>query len=129
MTGWRVEADFSPDPGILTGRYDIDMDVQIEKTLGKMIEIAILGDLERHPVEPGRFRFTQDYAMTVKLVERLKEGPPAFNAHQVQTNPVTIMLDRLVEVQNPQLHIARANHSGQSHFSSPCLINFVTKFG
>lgn len=86
-----------------------------------MIKIGVFRDLERHPVKPSGIGFAQDNAVAVEFVERLKEGTPILEADEIETNPVTVMNNSLVEIEDPQLHVSWAEYTGHSHFSSPCM--------
>lgn len=49
--------------------------------------------------------------MTIELVEGLEESAVAVTADKIQTNPVAVMGNSLIEVENPELHVARTNYT------------------
>jgi hypothetical protein len=49
--------------------------------------------------------------MTIEFVERLEEGAVAVAIDEVQANPVAIMGNGLIEVEDPELHITGTNYT------------------
>src|SRR3546814_16134466 len=94
-----------------------------------MIKIGVFRNLETHSVESGRISFTQNDTVPVEFVESLEEGAPTLHAYKIESNSVAVVPDGLFEVENPQLHVPRAQYTGHSHFSSPCSVTTCGQIG
>src|SRR3546814_268244 len=123
MCGWSIEADLASDTGIFTGGNDINMHTAVEQAFSERIKIGVFRNLETHSVESGRISFTQNDTVPVEFVESLEEGAPTLHAYKIESNSVAVVQDGLFEVENPQLHVPRAQYTGHSHFSSPCSVS------
>src|SRR3546814_12944893 len=76
-----------------------------------MIKIGVFRNLETHSVESGRISFTQNDTVPVEFVESLEEGAPTLHAYKIESNSVAVVQDGLFEVENPQLHVPRAQYT------------------
>ncbi len=121
MTARNHETEAPTGAGQVALADFIDRDARLSNPLTKSIKIAPVRDLESREIHARRLRRPQNYAVAVEFVPSPEiDASVIAAAHSIEPDPVDVMSECRIHVENTELDVAGSQYSGDCHASLPC---------
>jgi len=119
MPGRNREAQLASDALFLARGDPFDVDAGGLQTVCEYFEVAVAANLEADPIKTGHIRLAQDDAVSIEFVEPAEKCPVTRTTDEFQPDPVAIMGDGLLEIEDAHLDKAWSHHACNCHHRSP----------